>query len=124
MISERAGDVSQCCSQYGYCGTTSDYCSTGCQSGFGTCSTTTVETCAATSSGDSDDDSSTCPSGQNLITQYWQSESGLSQIDWSCEFSFHALLAAWAAIRTDLLDADTDIAYCEIVLPGNERLQT
>ncbi|CAG8528322.1 1732_t:CDS:2 [Ambispora gerdemannii] len=27
----------QCCSQYNYCGTTSDYCGTGCQSGFGTC---------------------------------------------------------------------------------------
>jgi hypothetical protein len=26
-----------CCSQYGYCGGTSDYCGTGCQSGFGTC---------------------------------------------------------------------------------------
>ncbi|KAI1845686.1 hypothetical protein JX266_008297 [Neoarthrinium moseri] len=28
-----------CCSQYGYCGTSSDYCSSsnGCQSGFGTC---------------------------------------------------------------------------------------
>ncbi|KAI1374212.1 carbohydrate-binding module family 18 protein [Hypoxylon crocopeplum] len=28
----------QCCSQYGYCGTTTAYCSTGCQKGFGTCS--------------------------------------------------------------------------------------
>ncbi|ORX42771.1 hypothetical protein BCR36DRAFT_264070, partial [Piromyces finnis] len=28
---------SQCCSKYGYCGTTSDYCGTGCQSGFGKC---------------------------------------------------------------------------------------
>lgn len=26
-----------CCSQYGYCGTTSDYCGTGCQSAFGKC---------------------------------------------------------------------------------------
>ncbi|TGO58390.1 hypothetical protein BOTNAR_0182g00280 [Botryotinia narcissicola] len=27
-----------CCSQYGWCGSTSTYCGTGCQSGFGTCS--------------------------------------------------------------------------------------
>jgi hypothetical protein len=26
-----------CCSQYGYCGDTSDFCGTGCQTGFGTC---------------------------------------------------------------------------------------
>ncbi|ORX77037.1 glycoside hydrolase/deacetylase, partial [Anaeromyces robustus] len=35
-----------CCSQYGYCGKTSEYCGTGCQSGFGKCddgkSTTTT----------------------------------------------------------------------------------
>ncbi|KAI1375547.1 carbohydrate-binding module family 18 [Hypoxylon crocopeplum] len=28
---------SLCCSQYGYCGNTTDYCSTGCQSQFGIC---------------------------------------------------------------------------------------
>jgi hypothetical protein len=28
-----------CCSQHNYCGTSSAYCSTGCQSGYGTCST-------------------------------------------------------------------------------------
>ncbi|KAL7267765.1 hypothetical protein RUND412_009632 [Rhizina undulata] len=27
----------QCCSQYGYCGNTTDYCGTGCQSAFGSC---------------------------------------------------------------------------------------
>ncbi|KAF1850248.1 carbohydrate-binding module family 18 protein [Cucurbitaria berberidis CBS 394.84] len=27
-----------CCSQYGWCGRTSAYCGTGCNSGFGTCS--------------------------------------------------------------------------------------
>lgn len=26
-----------CCSQWGWCGSTSDYCAAGCQSGFGTC---------------------------------------------------------------------------------------
>ncbi|GKT45179.1 chitin deacetylase ARB_04768 [Colletotrichum spaethianum] len=26
-----------CCSQYGYCGSTTDHCGTGCQSGFGSC---------------------------------------------------------------------------------------
>ncbi|KAL2915253.1 hypothetical protein HK105_205118 [Polyrhizophydium stewartii] len=31
-------DVGQCCSQYGYCGTTSEYCAIpGCQAGFGLC---------------------------------------------------------------------------------------
>ncbi|CAG8477882.1 9164_t:CDS:2 [Funneliformis mosseae] len=33
-----------CCSQYNFCGTTSDYCSTGCQSSFGTCGTSTPVT--------------------------------------------------------------------------------
>ncbi|KAI2609768.1 carbohydrate-binding module family 18 [Hypoxylon fragiforme] len=28
-----------CCSQYGYCGNSTDYCSTGCQSAFGSCGT-------------------------------------------------------------------------------------
>ncbi|ORX49023.1 hypothetical protein BCR36DRAFT_292216 [Piromyces finnis] len=27
----------QCCSKYGWCGTTKDYCSTGCQKSYGTC---------------------------------------------------------------------------------------
>ncbi|PVH85606.1 carbohydrate esterase family 4 protein [Cadophora sp. DSE1049] len=31
-----------CCSQYGYCGNTTDYCGAGCQSSFGTCSTITT----------------------------------------------------------------------------------
>ncbi|OCK74053.1 carbohydrate-binding module family 18 protein, partial [Lepidopterella palustris CBS 459.81] len=26
-----------CCSQYGYCGSTSDFCGTGCLSSYGTC---------------------------------------------------------------------------------------
>lgn len=29
---------SMCCSQYGWCGTSSEYCGAGCQSAFGTCS--------------------------------------------------------------------------------------
>eukprot|EP00834_Sanchytrium_tribonematis_P001308 NODE_31_length_37178_cov_0.413576.p7 type:complete len:462 gc:universal NODE_31_length_37178_cov_0.413576:25333-23948(-) len=31
----------QCCSQYNYCGTTSAYCGLGCQSAYGTCTSTT-----------------------------------------------------------------------------------
>ncbi|ORX63257.1 hypothetical protein BCR32DRAFT_298491 [Anaeromyces robustus] len=41
----------ECCSQYGYCGTTSEYCGTGCQTGFGKCNgvkTTTTTKKAAT----------------------------------------------------------------------------
>ncbi|KAJ3038989.1 chitin deacetylase [Rhizophlyctis rosea] len=33
-----------CCSQYGWCGTTSAYCGTGCQSAYGTCSVTGTTT--------------------------------------------------------------------------------
>ncbi|CAG8545724.1 461_t:CDS:2 [Ambispora leptoticha] len=40
-----------CCSQWGWCGTTSDYCGSGCQSGFGKCnndpSTTSTTTSAS-----------------------------------------------------------------------------
>ncbi|KAH6684069.1 hypothetical protein B0J14DRAFT_3322 [Halenospora varia] len=32
-----------CCSQYGYCGNTTDYCDTGCQSDFGTCTPTNTQ---------------------------------------------------------------------------------
>ncbi|PSR85786.1 glycoside hydrolase, family 18 [Coniella lustricola] len=35
-----------CCSQYGYCGATSVYCDTGCQSAYGTCSTTATKSVA------------------------------------------------------------------------------
>lgn len=38
----------QCCSAHGWCGTTSDYCSTGCQSSFGTCGTAAVSKAKAT----------------------------------------------------------------------------
>ncbi|KAH9433433.1 hypothetical protein MCOR02_005480 [Pyricularia oryzae] len=31
-----------CCSQYSYCGSSDAYCGTGCQSGYGTCKTTTA----------------------------------------------------------------------------------
>ncbi|KAI1386959.1 carbohydrate-binding module family 18 [Hypoxylon trugodes] len=39
-----------CCSQYGYCGSSTDYCAEGCQSAFGTCATGT-----GTGGGDSSD---------------------------------------------------------------------
>jgi len=42
----------QCCSQYGYCGTTSEYCGSGCQTGFGKCNgvktTTTIKSSLTT----------------------------------------------------------------------------
>ncbi|TVY26403.1 Chitin deacetylase [Lachnellula hyalina] len=36
---EATKDDGGCCSQYGYCGSSTDYCLTGCQPNFGTCST-------------------------------------------------------------------------------------
>ncbi|ORX84956.1 hypothetical protein BCR32DRAFT_230104 [Anaeromyces robustus] len=33
----------ECCSKYGYCGTTSEYCTTGCQSEFGKCNASSSE---------------------------------------------------------------------------------
>jgi len=35
---------SECCSQYGYCGTTTAHCGTGCQSGFGRCTAAAAST--------------------------------------------------------------------------------
>ena len=43
---------SQCCSQYSYCGATTAYCGTGCQSGFGTCTGLTPTTPPTTPSGE------------------------------------------------------------------------
>ncbi|KAK6612567.1 glucooligosaccharide oxidase [Botrytis cinerea] len=34
----KGSSFGSCCSRYGWCGSTSTYCGTGCQSGFGTCS--------------------------------------------------------------------------------------
>lgn len=52
-----------CCSAYGYCGNTTDYCGAGCQSGFGDCSATTGPegdgTCGPAFPGNRK-----CPSGQ------------------------------------------------------------
>lgn len=39
-----------CCSQYGWCGSTTGHCSTGCQSTFGTCSGSSTSPAPATSS--------------------------------------------------------------------------
>ncbi|KAK1843988.1 agglutinin Isolectin 1 [Colletotrichum chrysophilum] len=65
-----------CCSQWGYCGSSSDHCAAGCQSSFGTCSassgggaTTSAAKPASTGSKTSPDNSCggsngyTCPSG-------------------------------------------------------------
>ncbi|KAI8936841.1 hypothetical protein NX059_006078 [Plenodomus lindquistii] len=38
-----------CCSQYGYCGTSADHCGTGCQTGFGTCTGSAAPTIAKSS---------------------------------------------------------------------------
>jgi len=37
-----------CCSQYGYCGSSTDHCDTGCQSAFGTCTSTAASSKAST----------------------------------------------------------------------------
>ncbi|OUM63651.1 carbohydrate-binding module family 18 protein, partial [Piromyces sp. E2] len=36
----RCAHTNECCSQYGWCGTSTDHCGTGCQSEFGQCSGT------------------------------------------------------------------------------------
>jgi hypothetical protein len=38
VITCQGSSFGQCCSQHGFCGSTSDYCGTGCQALFGTCS--------------------------------------------------------------------------------------
>lgn len=73
----------QCCSQYGWCGTTTDYCGTGCQSAFGTCAGGTAPPPppsggnGGTSGGTSPDETCggsngyTCPSGQCCSQWGW-----------------------------------------------------
>ncbi|KAH3968547.1 hypothetical protein HBI56_233710 [Parastagonospora nodorum] len=36
----KGSSFGDCCSSYGYCGSTKDYCSKGCQAGYGTCYST------------------------------------------------------------------------------------
>lgn len=38
-----------CCSQFGFCGTTSEFCGTGCQGGYGSCGEVDRPTCSGTS---------------------------------------------------------------------------
>ncbi|ORX75620.1 hypothetical protein BCR32DRAFT_210153, partial [Anaeromyces robustus] len=54
----------QCCSKYGYCGTSSDYCdiSSGCQSEFGECTNNIIKT--STVKGMCGKEYGKCPSGQ------------------------------------------------------------
>lgn len=40
----RGSTFGQCCSQYNYCGTTSDHCGTGCQSAYGVCTSSPSST--------------------------------------------------------------------------------
>ena len=66
----------ECCSQYGYCGTTSKHCGAGCQSEFGKCNTastvikTTTTTAAAaatvkvSTNGKCGKTDGVCPSGE------------------------------------------------------------
>ncbi|KXH68431.1 lectin [Colletotrichum salicis] len=46
----RGSNFGDCCSQWGYCGSSTDHCSTGCQSSFGTCSSSSSGGGAAASS--------------------------------------------------------------------------
>ncbi|KAH7346083.1 hypothetical protein BKA66DRAFT_505795, partial [Pyrenochaeta sp. MPI-SDFR-AT-0127] len=39
-----------CCSSYGYCGSTRDYCGTGCQSGYGSCQSTSSPSASSSAS--------------------------------------------------------------------------
>ncbi|KAF6256157.1 hypothetical protein COO60DRAFT_1530799 [Scenedesmus sp. NREL 46B-D3] len=54
----------QCCSQYGWCGTTSQHCTTGCQSSWGTCGGTPNPCTSTAASGGSCGGGTCCPSGQ------------------------------------------------------------
>jgi hypothetical protein len=60
-----------CCSQYGYCGSSTDHCGTGCQSVFGTCgSSSSAPASSGASSVASSAASSTAPTAtpSNLVT--------------------------------------------------------
>src|SRR6187455_2805283 len=51
-----------CCSQYGWCGSTSAYCSTGCQPSFGTCTSTSSTMAPPSSTSSPASSSSVVPS--------------------------------------------------------------
>ncbi|CAG8653463.1 997_t:CDS:2 [Ambispora gerdemannii] len=71
----------QCCSQWSWCGTTSDYCAAGCQSGFGKCnsdSTTTTTSKTTTSTTSTTTTSSTTTSTTSTTTTSSTSKSTTS----------------------------------------------
>jgi len=54
----------QCCSKYGFCGRTSSYCGSGCQSEFGKCSNEDDSKLPVSTDGKCGKDVAKCPSGQ------------------------------------------------------------
>ncbi len=63
----------QCCSKYGWCGKTDDYCSSskGCQSEFGDCNGTSSIPITTSVDGKCGEDYGTCPSGQCCSKYGW-----------------------------------------------------
>jgi len=62
----------QCCSQYGWCGTTSDYCGAGCQSAFGTCTGgSTGGSTGVSTDGTCANNGLSCPSGECCSQYGW-----------------------------------------------------
>lgn len=65
-----ASNVGPCCSQYGWCGSSTDHCGTGCQSQFGTCSpasSSTVTTAVPRETGVVTDPYICGPTNQNMV---------------------------------------------------------
>jgi len=60
-----------CCSKYGWCGKSKDYCSTGCQSKFGQCSKEEEEVTQLSTNGRCGDGYGRCPKGECCSKYGW-----------------------------------------------------
>eukprot|EP00474_Spongospora_subterranea_P011160 CRZ11618.1 hypothetical protein [Spongospora subterranea] len=93
---------SQCCSKFGFCGTTSDYCGLGCQSGFGTCqsSASSASLTPATSLPCGPANGNRCPTGQ-CCSKYGYCGSTVEYCDAvTCQANFGTCASSLASISS------------------------
>lgn len=100
-VGKRCSD-SLCCSQYGWCGSTSDYCDAGCQLPFGKCSDV-----------DDDDDDEVCDTDDNDDDNYTASVADITSSTVSVAAATYSTVSVSVSVAdaTSTMTTDTDSSY-------------
>ncbi len=126
-----------CCSRYGWCGTSAAYCGTGCQSGFGICaagnpssstststSTTSPPTKPVSTNGQCQTNGAICPSGQ-CCSQYGWCGTSSAYCGTGCQLAWGVCSNASPQPSTTSTSSTTTIASTPTSTPsGNIRVIT